>query len=162
MHQNDTNPSKSSSVEFQCVHDAKRKKRGMCLISLVSCLNRCAFVIAAVSLRFVKCQCNTNEIIGDFLCSSPDGCCSANSPANRPTLDWRDSKGQRAWPTTSSPSCSRDDIWPEGDREKKTINTHSVKMVQKCLTQYLKLRRFCLLLRMTFFNLCRWSNRAHR
>lgn len=36
---------------------------------------------------------------------------SIRSPAKRPTLDWRDSKGQRACPTTSSPSCSSVDIW---------------------------------------------------
>lgn len=40
------------------------------------------------------------------------------SPANRPTLDWWDSKGQRACPTTSSPSCSSVAIWEEKSRHK--------------------------------------------
>lgn len=41
------------------------------------------------------------------------------SPANRPTLDWRDSNGQRACPTTSSPSCSSVAIW-----EKKILHKY--------------------------------------
>ncbi len=115
-----------SSVQFS-VYMVQRRKRERCVSSpaspfwisvlLWSLLSHCDF------LRFVKCQWNTSEIIGDFVSSSPDGWCSANSPANRPTLDWRDSKGQRAWPITSSPSCSREDIWPDRG-EKKNPYTH--------------------------------------
>lgn len=49
-----------------------------------------------------------------------------DSPANSPTLDWPDSKGQRAWPTSSSPTCSIDIIWGRNRTETHPIVFYSL------------------------------------
>lgn len=58
-------------------------------------------------------------------CGSQTSDTPTYSPAKRPTLDWRDSKGHRACPTTSSPSCSSVDIWVREDagREENFMRT---------------------------------------